>query len=336
MKVLIHSQFNAISRAGFGYGLTIKAEYGFWDRVIGFLTLIRPVFFVLTPLNAASAAVLALNGYPSLKQCLLGFFTVAFAGCAVNVFNDYVDRERDKKIWQTRAIPSGRVKPGEALLLVILLFSASLLMSWFLFNPVTFFILLLAGISGFVYSLYLRNKVGYLSLPPVIGLIYLGGWSAFSPQTLASSPLPWYLFLLGAVWQASHIMIYYPLHITSGTTNKIEERVPPALFFIPSLRAAVGIGIAFTIITILISALLPLLTPLGILYLIIALAYGIFTLIRGLRLFNDAQNREKGLKAFASLSMFRMIISCAMLLSFFIYRFVQIPFVSIPLKWSWL
>ena len=314
-------RLNGIARAGFGYGLAAKRGYGFGDRILGFLVLARPIFLILTPLNAASAAVLGLNGYPSWSQCLLGFCAVAFAGAAVNTFNDYVDRERDRYIWYSRPIPSGRVKPREALFLVIILFAASLSMTWFLFNPLTFLILFLAVVSGCFYSAYLRDKVGYLSLPPIVGLIYLGGWAAFSPETLFSSLLPWYLYLLGVMWQAAHIMIYYPLHITTNIDSKSGAKVPPAFFFSPSPQVAVGIGTGFICLTLLLSLLLPLLAPLGALYLVLVIAMGIYALGSGLGLLRDALNREKGLKAFAWLSIFRLTISVAILLSVFIYHY---------------
>jgi len=314
----MHSQLNKIARAGFGYGLTAKEEYNLGDRILGFLVLVRPIFLILTPLNAASAAVLGLGGYPSWSQCLLGFCAVAFAGAAVNTFNDYVDGKRDRYLWQARPIPSGRVRPAEVLVLVVILCAASLPMAWFLFNPLTFFVLFLAVILGFLYSAYLRDKVGYLSLPPIVGLIYLGGWAAFSPETLFSSLLPWHLYLLGVVWQAAHIMIYYPLHITNNINSKLGAKVPPAFFFMPSPQVAVGIGMGFICLTLLLSILLPLLAPLGALYLVLVLGVGIYALSSGLGLLRDTQNREKGLKAFASLTIFRLTISAAILLDVFL------------------
>ncbi|MBA7628703.1 Protoheme IX farnesyltransferase [subsurface metagenome] len=313
----MNGRLSEIARASFGYGLTVKKEYGFGGRILGLLALARPIFLILTPLNAGSAAVLGLGGYPSWNQCLFGSCAVAFTVAAVHAFNDYVDRERDKYIWQTRPIPSGRVKPKEALAMAMALFATSLSIAWVLFNPLTFFILLLAVISSCLYSAYLRDEVGYLSLPPINGLIYLGGWVAFSPETLFSSLLPWYLYLLGVAWQAGHIMIYYPQHITDNDKSRVK--VPPAFFFTPSPQVAVGIGVGLICLTLLLSALLPLLAPLGALYLVLVLAAGIYALTNGLRLLRDALNREKGLKAFTSVTIFRLTISVAILLSVFIY-----------------
>lgn len=297
----------------------IRNEHGLKERLTGFLALIRPPFFILTPLNAASAAVLASGGYPSVIKCLLGFLAVAFASCAVNVFNDYMDRERDRNIWPTRAIPSGRVTPNEALIVVIVSLAISLSITWLAFNPLTFFILLLALVLGGFYSAFLRDRVGYLSLPPIVGLIYLGGWAALSPGTLFGSWLPWYLYLLGVVWQTAHIMIYYPLHVMPDTNGESGIKVPRALFFTPSPQVAIKIGIGFTCLTLVLSGLLPLVAPnLGVLYLVLVIAAGIYALICGLRLYNDTINRRRGMAAFNSLSVFRLVISGAILLTVFL------------------
>jgi len=224
--------------------------------------------------------------------------------------------EAGKPWMRSTFCPSGRVKPNEALLVVVVSLVISLSIVWFFFNPLTFFILLLALIFGCLYSVYLRDRVGYLALPFIVGLIYLGGWVAFSPETLFSSILPWYLYLLGVVWQTAHIMVYYPLHITDSSKSGVK--VAPAFFFTPSPLAAVSIGIGFICLTFILSALLPLLAPLGILYLVLVLAVGIYALTSGVRLLRDTLNREKGLKAFTLLSIFRLTISAAILLSIFL------------------
>lgn len=312
LRTPLNVRLSSFARASFGYGLVVKSEYNFVDRLLGFLVLGRPIFLILTPINAASAAVLALSGYPALSRCILGFCTVAFAAGAINAFNDYVDQDRDRHIWQGRPIPSGRIKPNEALCQISILFAASLAMSWFLFNPLTFLILLIAMCLGGLYSLFLRDRVGYLSLPPIVGMIYLGGWAAFSPETLLTGILPWYLYLMGLIWQTAHIMIYYPLHMAREGTARINT--PPALFFRPSPKTAVGIGTGFICLTLLMSVLLPLLTPLRALYIVPVIAIGGYAINNSLRLMKDPLNREKGLRAFTAVSIFRLVISGAILL----------------------
>lgn len=300
-----------------GLGLTSKKEYSLADRLLGFLTLVPPIFVFLTPINAASAVALSIKGYPAWDKAILGLLAVAFAGWGINTLNHYIDRERDQALWPERAIPAGRVKAGNALASAVLLIICALLLSWFFFNPVNFFILLLAIISGVSYSAYLRDKVGYLTLPPIVGLIYLGGWAAFSPETLFNSPLPWYLYLLGLVWQAAHIMVYYPLHIGQDADGKPVIKTP-AFFFTPSPQVATAIGMGFTGLTFLLSLLLPLLAPLSPIYFILVLATGIYAVAVGLGLLRNPWSRDRGLRAFASLSIFRLTISAAILFDIFV------------------
>ena len=140
----MQSRFSAFNHALQGYGLAVKASYNIKEKFLGLLVCARPMFFILTPVNAASAVVLAISGFPALTKCLIGFVAVAFASAGINAFNNYIDRERDKHIWKTRPIPSGRVEPNHVFIMVALLFAASLIMTWFFFNAVTLIILFLA------------------------------------------------------------------------------------------------------------------------------------------------------------------------------------------------
>ena len=74
----------------------IKNSYSLKDRLWGMLITMKPRFAIMvTPVNAASAAVLAYGGYPSLAECIIGFITVACASASTIIFNDIIDRERD-------------------------------------------------------------------------------------------------------------------------------------------------------------------------------------------------------------------------------------------------
>jgi 4-hydroxybenzoate polyprenyltransferase len=272
----------------------------------------------LTPINAAAAVVLSVGGYPPWDKAILGLITVALAGWGINALNHYIDRERDKVIWPERAIPAGRVRASTALVSAVLAFVCALLLSWFFFNPSNFIILLLAIMLGAFYSVYLRDRVGYLSLPPIVGLVSLGGWAAFSPETLFTSWLPWFLYLLHFAWQAGHIMIYYPLHTPPEAADNKTIKLPLAFFFVPSAKTAVSIGIGFVCLTLLLSTLLPLLTPLSYLYLALVLAAGLYGLTIGIKFLRNISDTKKGLQAFTAVSIFRLVTVAAILLDIFL------------------
>lgn len=301
-----------------GLGLTNKVSYSVADRLLGFLILVPPIFLILTPINAASAAVLSINGFPTWTKAIVGLLSVALAGWGVNTLNHYIDRERDKSIWPDRAIPSGRVKPQTALISALILLACSLLLSWYYFNSLNFVILLLAIVLSSAYSMYFRDKVGYLSLPPIPGLIYLGAWAAFTPETIFTSLTPWYLFLMGLIWQAAHITIYYPLHTYRQVDTKLIKNETPLFITRPTAKTAAVIGLCLMFATLTLSILLPFLVRLSYVYIMLVFLSGIYAFICCLRNVKKSSSRHDGFKAFASLSIFRLTISLAIILDIYI------------------
>lgn len=308
-----------IFRADFGSDLAIRSRYGLSEKLSGFATLVRPIFLLMTPLNAASAAVLGIRGFPSWQLCLIGFITAAFAAAGVNTFNKYADRERDKIIWPMRSIPSGRVTATQALLLAIIYYVISLALCWFFFNPVAFGILLAAEILGSLYSSHLRDKVGYLSLPLIEGLIFLCGWACLSPDTVFTTFVPWYLYLLGVVWQSAHILAHYVLHIRYDAAGQ-PVILTPLLFSRPSPESSSRVTVVITILLFVMSVFLPLLTPLSWIYLAPAALFGIYAIYQCTVFLKTSRDTEKMNRAWSALSLFRMVISAGILVSVLVYH----------------
>ncbi len=306
-------------RADFGSDMAVRDIYSFKEGLTGYLTLARPLFLILTPLNAASAAILSIRSLPDWNLCLAGFFTGALAAAGVNIYNRYADRERDKTMWPQRAIPAGRVRAGGALALAIFCYAAALALCWIFFNPTSFYILLAAMVLGSLYSSYLRDRVGYLSLPPIEGLIFLCGWACLSPDTVFTTLLPWYLYLLGLVWQSAHILAHYVLNIRFDAEGR-PDIITPVLFSKPSPSTAAQMTLAFTVLLFLMSVLLPLLTPLSWLYIVPVAVYGLFTLYRCRAFFRASTDKERMHRAWSALSTFRLIISAAIILSILVYH----------------
>ncbi len=304
-------------RADFGSDLAVQTEYDLKERLIGFLTLVRPIFLVMTPLNAASAAVLSIRGIPSWDLCLIGFITGALAAAGVNTFNKVTDYKRDSLIWPSRSIPSGRVKPWQALALSLLCYLLSLILCWTYFNPVAFSLLLIAEVLGSLYSSHLRDRIGYLSLPLIEGLIFLCGWACFSPETLLTA-LPWYLYCLGVVWQSSHILAHYLLNIRYDEGGKPEIQTP-ALFTRPSAETAARASFLLALVLLVMSLALPVFTSLSYLYFVPVAICGALTLYHCGALLRSIRDGGRLHRAWSSLSFFRIVISLAILLSVLVY-----------------
>jgi 4-hydroxybenzoate polyprenyltransferase len=310
--------WSKLMRADFGADLQIKTRYTLKDKAIGYLTLVKPPFVLMTPFNAASAAILGIAGFPSWKLIIAGFLTAFLASAGVNIYNRYADKERDKVEWPERAIPSGRINANHVLILVLSLMAASLVLCWIYFNPVTFWILVAGILLGSLYSAVLRDKVGYLSLPPIEGLIFLAGWAALSPETILTLT-PWVLYLIGLSWQAAHIMGHYLVHIRYDSHNK--PIIPtPAFFCKPSPHTASIIALVFLIICISLSVWLIFLSGLHFIYIILIAAVGINALVRTWILVRDSTSREKLHKAWSSLTSVRMVSSIAILLDVLVFN----------------
>ena len=305
-------------RADFGSDLRVRGEYTFKEKLVGYLTLARPVFLVLTPINAASAAILSIRGLPSWDICLAGFFTGALAGAGVNIFNRWADRQRDRTLWPQRSIPSGRVSAAGALAVSLASYVAALVLCWIFFNPTAFYLLLAAMVFGSLYSTHLRDRIGYLSLPAIEGLIFLCGWACLSPETVFTTVLPWYLYLLGVIWQSGHIMAHYVLNVRYDKKGN-PVIATPAFFNKPSPKTASVITLGFTGVLFIMSVLLPLLTSLSWLYIVPVAAFGLYTLYRCRAFLKASRDTKEMNRAWSSLAMYRMTISFAIILSILVF-----------------
>jgi 4-hydroxybenzoate polyprenyltransferase len=193
-------------------------------------------------------------------------------------------------------------------------YAAALMLCWFYFNPISFFILLAAIISGSLYSSYLRDRVGYLSLPPIEGLIFLCGWACLAPETVFATLLPWYLYFLGLVWQSAHILAHYVLNIRQDVKGKTTIQTP-VLFSRLSAQTAAKMTLGLTMLLLIMCLALPWLTPLNYLYLIPVAGFGIYTLFQCRAFWQASSDGRRMHRAWSSLSLFRLVISAAIILA---------------------
>jgi 4-hydroxybenzoate polyprenyltransferase len=207
------SMMESVSRGLMGLGALPPTEKRSKLHVLeGALEITRPFLLVMGAPAVGIGAFLAPDPLPSPIYLVAGAFAVMLGVAGIHVFNDWVDRVRDREVWPWRPIPAGRFPARWAPVYAAALLGAALAGTWALFGLPAFLVLLLAEALGVSYCLMLRDRVGYLSLPPIIGLFPLGGWAAVSPDTLFSDPMPWLLFAMVTTWQAGHIMVYSPAH----------------------------------------------------------------------------------------------------------------------------
>ncbi len=243
-----------------------------------FFSLNRPaVVFMGLPFAMVGVAYALISTYSNitLLQAALGITSVFLVTGGVHTMDDVFDRKRDRGMWPNRALSLGFATPKQATILAITCFSIGLSITLFIFNIITFFILTLATSLTILYSGYLRDKYGYLTLPLLIGLFPLGGYSAIAPSQLFNDMIPWVLFTMVSLWQAGHILAYSPPH---GIELDGKTTIPTLFKRLSPSKTLLMAGILITILTIM-SIYLYYLINLSQFYLILAIISGSFTSI---------------------------------------------------------
>ena len=288
----------------------------------GLIEITRPFLLIMAVPLAGVGAFLAKGPIPSPPTLGLGVLAVVLAVAGIHTFNDWVDRTRDLEAWPHRPIPAGRVPAKWAPVYAIFLMGVSLVITGLGFNRTAFTVLLVGLILGIVYCLVLRDKVGYLSLPPIIGLFPLGGWAAVAPETLFSSNLPWFLGAVVLTWQAAHIMVYSPAH-PLWNDNGVLRCEKKALFFFPTPGQAATLGLLFTVLLLVESLVLVRIAGLGVFYLSLVIPSSILavgTAVWGVR---DPYDRRRALFAFNAASMFATFLSGGAVLDVMFRRYLH-------------
>jgi len=169
---------------------------------------------------AGAAFALSITLLPvSIWQAIAGILAVFLLTGAIHTVDDYFDRQRDRALWPNRQLPSRATTPRTALIIVSVSMGIGFALTLIFFNIYCVLVLLIATIWATVYTGYLREKFGYLTLPFAIGLFPIGGYVAFAPQTLWTDPIPWLLYLMVFFWQSAHILAYSPPHgVKNGKT----------------------------------------------------------------------------------------------------------------------
>jgi 4-hydroxybenzoate polyprenyltransferase len=308
----------SITQRWMGQGNEVKPHYNVTDRMAGVLDITRPILSTMGALGVGAAAALANGGFPSWQKCVIGVIAALLAFAGIHSFNDFADRRRDVVCWPGRPLPSKRLSTWQGLSIALGSYAIALIIVWFGFNPTCFWVSAAAIALGCIYSGYLRDRVGYLVLPPIEGTLWLCGWAAFSPDTLFTSWAPWILWAFSATWQAGHIMVYSPLHPISHVKGEKLTQVP-ALFKRTSPKAATVIGFIFLCLSTVFAVYLGFYFSLGLLYIIPTAIMAAVALVICWQYMKDPENFGKGIKTFSFATYFMLVARVFMLLSIVIF-----------------
>lgn len=129
------------------------------DRLRGFISITRPINSIMMGL-AIIVGVLITGGYSkvSITVLILSWFTGFSLSSAAMVINDYFDREIDLVNEPTRPIPSGAVKPLEAIVYSLALSAAGIIAAS-LTNPIVLIVAAASWCIMMAYSVWGKKLV---------------------------------------------------------------------------------------------------------------------------------------------------------------------------------
>ena len=224
------------------------------ERITNYLLVAKPGIVLGNLISAAAGFLLASKGRVdgvALAATLIGISLVVAAGC---VFNNYIDREIDRKMIRTRhrALARGLISPKIAVYYATILGTAGTALLWEATNLLSV-VIVLAGLVIYVgvYSLYMKRNSVYSALigslagatPPLAGYCAVTG--AFDLGALV-------FLLIFSLWQMPHcyaIAVFRSDDYTSAGVPVLPVRYGTAA----ARRHMVGYILAFLAATLMLT-----------------------------------------------------------------------------------
>ena len=238
---------------------------------------------------------LAVPGWPGALAMLFGTIGIGMAASAAAVFNHVLDARIDIHMLRTRGrpLPEGRISESNALAFASVICVLSMIILWFLVNPLTA-VLTFASLIGYavIYTVFLKRAtpqnivIGGAAgaAPPVLG------WTAVTGEATSSALL---LFLIIFVWTPPH---FWAL--------AIARKDDYAKVGIPMLPVTHGetytrLNILLYTILLVVITILPYLTGMsGLIYLGAALVLGARFLSYAIRMKIESDDAELPMRTF--------------------------------------
>jgi len=232
-----------------------------------YLEITKPKVVLLIVFTAIVGTLLAVPGMPPLSALLWGNLGIALASACAAAINHVLDQKIDEKMARTRHRPvaTGVLGSRAALTFAGVLGVASMLILWFLVNPLTAALTFFSLIGyAVIYTVWLKRATSQNiviggaagAAPPVLG------WAAV---TNSIDPNALLLFLIVFIWTPPH---FWALAIARRDDYARAE--------IPMLPVTHGVAytrlqvLLYTILLVLVTVL-PVLTGMcGLIYIIVA------------------------------------------------------------------
>jgi protoheme IX farnesyltransferase len=257
--------------------------------------LTKPRVVMLIVFTAIVGMFLAVPGWPGATALLFGTLGIGLAASSAAVFNHVLDARIDIHMLRTRGrpLPQGRVSERAALSFAAVLGVISMIILWFVVNPLTA-VLTFTSLIGYavVYTVFLKRAtpqnivIGGAAgaAPPVLG------WTAVSGEVHTSALL---LFLIIFVWT--------PPHFWALAIARKDEYAKVGIPMLPVTHgeAYTRLNILFYTILLVLITIVPYLTGMsGMIYLGAALILDVAYLYYSIQMWRVPDDLELPMRSF--------------------------------------
>lgn len=257
--------------------------------------LTKPRVVVLIVFTAVVGMFLAVPAWPGLPELVFGTLGIGLAASSAAVFNHVLDARIDIHMLRTRGrpLPQGRVSERSALGFASVIGVISMIILWFLVNPLTA-VLTFTSLIGYavIYTVFLKRAtpqnivIGGAAgaAPPILG------WTAVTGEIHSNALL---LFLI--------IFLWTPPHFWALAIARKEEYAKAGIPMLPVTHgeAYTRLNILLYTILLVVITIVPYLTGMsGLIYLFAALPLGAVFLYYAIRMRRDEQDLELPMRTF--------------------------------------
>lgn len=246
-----------------------------------YYALTKPRVVMLIVFTAIVGMFLAVPGWPDPAALLFGTLGIGLASSSAAVFNHVLDHRTDILMMRTmgRPLPQGKLTERSALIFATVLCVISMIVLWFLVNPLTAALTFLSLIGyAVIYTVFLKRAtpqnivIGGAAgaAPPVLG------WTAMTNEVTSGALL---LFLIIFAWT--------PPHFWALAIARKEDYAKVGIPMLPVTHGEEYTRLHILLYTILliIITILPYLTGMsGLIYLATALVLGAIFLLHAIRM----------------------------------------------------
>ena len=283
-----------------------------------FYELTKPRVVVLIVFTAIVGMFLAVPGWPGAIPLFFGTIGIGFAASGAAVFNHILDARIDIHMLRTRGrpLPQGRVSARAALSFASALCVISMIILWFIVNPLTA-VLALISLIGYavIYTVYLKRAtpqnivIGGAAgaAPPILG------WTAVTNEVHAGALL---LFLIIFVWTPPH---FWALAIAR---KKEYEKVDIPMLPVTHGEAYTRLSILlYTILLVLVTVLPYLIGMSGLIYLATALVLGGMFLYHAIQMMRYPDDLDRAMRTFwFSINYLGLLFGALLLDHYFLFQ----------------